>query len=132
LRANGINPDDEETPTNTFADDADERERMRREREQISQDMRSHDDEDINDLMGGGDEAETPQGVDPEHSEWEIYNPATGQVVSRVRQGDVVYAVRKAREHERDLGLATGVLDIRAINQTNESIKDLRRLAGLK
>jgi len=130
LRANGINPDDD-APTNTFADDADERERMRREREQISQDMRSHDDEDINDLMGGGDEEETPQGVDPEHSEWEIYNPATGQVVSRVSQGDVVYAVRKAREHERDLGLANGALDIRAINQTNESLNTIKRLAGL-
>jgi len=130
LRANGINPDDD-APTNTFADDADERERMRREREQISQDMRSHDDEDINDLMGSESDEEAPQGVDPEHSEWEIYNPATGQVVSRVRQGDVVYAVRKAREHEQDLGLATGALDIRAINQTNESINLLRKLAGL-
>ena len=51
LRANGINPDDEATPaeqpTTTYADDADERERMRREREQISQDMAQQTNESI-------------------------------------------------------------------------------------
>ena len=88
---------------------------MRQEREQISQDM-----------------AATQQGVDPDHQEWEIYNPSTGEVVSRVSQGDITYAVRKAREHEQDLGLSLGDLDIRPINQTNESISLIRRLAGLK
>ena len=51
LRANGINPDDDapaEQPTTTYADDANERERMRREREQISQDMAQSTNESIN------------------------------------------------------------------------------------
>ena len=113
LRRRGINPDEATpSPTTTYAD---ERERMRQEREQISQDM-----------------AATQQGVDPDHQEWEIYNPSTGEVVSRVSQGDITYAVRKAREHEQDLGLSLGDLDIRPINQTNESISLIRRLAGLK
>ena len=116
LRRRGINPDEATpSPTTTYADDADERERMRQEREQISQDM-----------------ATTQPGVDPEHQEWEVYNPSTGEVVSRVSQGDVTYAVRKARELEQGLGLSLGDLDIRAVHQTNESINRIRKLAGLK
>jgi len=49
LRANGITPDDD-APTTTYADDADERERMRREREQISQDMAQQTNESIKEL----------------------------------------------------------------------------------
>ena len=48
LRRRGINPDDATpSPTTTYADDADERERMRREREQISQDMATQTNESI-------------------------------------------------------------------------------------
>jgi hypothetical protein len=45
----------------------------------------------------------------------------------------MVYAHRQAREFERYLGLEGGELSVRAVPaQTNESIKELRRLAGLK
>ena len=48
LRRRGINPDEATpSPTTTYADDADERERMRREREQISQDMATQTNESI-------------------------------------------------------------------------------------
>ena len=113
LRANGINPDDE-TPAEQPAD------------------LTSPDDETIDDLMGGGDEEEeTPQGVDPEHSEWNIVDTETGDVVSRISGGDIVYAVRSAREQERIRDLPLGRLEPRAANQTNESIDLLRKLAGL-
>jgi hypothetical protein len=58
---------------------------------------------------------------------------ADGSVVSRIQGADMVYAHRKARELEQDLGLESGALTVRALpTQANESIKQLRRLAGLK
>jgi hypothetical protein len=57
---------------------------------------------------------------------------ADGSVVSRIQGADMVYAHRKARELEQDLGLESGALTVRALPTTNESIKQLRRLAGLK
>jgi hypothetical protein len=57
---------------------------------------------------------------------------ADGSVVSNIRGADMVYAHRKARELEQDLGLESGALTVRALPTTNESIKQLRRLAGLK
>ena len=58
---------------------------------------------------------------------------ADGSIVSRIQGADMVYAHRKARELEQDLGLESGALTVRALAaQTNESIKQLRRLAGLK
>jgi hypothetical protein len=58
---------------------------------------------------------------------------ADGTVVTRITGGDMVYAHRQAREFERYLGLEGGELRVRALpTQTNESIKELRRLAGLK
>jgi hypothetical protein len=56
---------------------------------------------------------------------------ADGSVVSNIRGADMVYAHRKARELEQDLGLESGALTVRALPTTNESIKQLRRLAGL-
>jgi hypothetical protein len=57
---------------------------------------------------------------------------ADGSVVSNIRGADMVYAHRKARELEQDLGLESGALTVRALpTATNESIKELRRLAGL-
>jgi hypothetical protein len=56
-----------------------------------------------------------------------------GTVVTRITGGDMVYAHRQAREFEQYLGLEGGELSVRAVPaQTNESIKELRRLAGLK
>lgn len=58
---------------------------------------------------------------------------ADGSIVSRIQGADMVYAHRKARELEQDLGLESGALTVRALAaQTNESIKQLRKLAGLK
>jgi hypothetical protein len=58
---------------------------------------------------------------------------ADGSVVSNIRGADMVYAHRKARELEQDLGLESGALTVRALpTQANESIQQLRRLAGLK
>jgi hypothetical protein len=55
-----------------------------------------------------------------------------GSIVSRIQGADMVYAHRKARELEQDLGLENGALTVRALpTATNESIKELRRLAGL-
>jgi hypothetical protein len=57
---------------------------------------------------------------------------ADGSVVSRITGGDMVYAHRQAREFEQYLGLESGELSVRAVPaQTNESIKELRRLAGI-
>lgn len=55
-----------------------------------------------------------------------------GSVVSIIRGGTEIYADNKARELEQDLGLESGALTVRALSTTNESIKQLRRLAGLK
>jgi hypothetical protein len=44
----------------------------------------------------------------------------------------MVYAHRKARELEQDLGLESGALTVRALPTTNESINLIRKLAGLK
>jgi hypothetical protein len=58
---------------------------------------------------------------------------ADGSIVSRIQGADMVYAHRKARELEQDLGLESGALTVRALAaQQNESIKQLRKLAGLK
>jgi hypothetical protein len=57
---------------------------------------------------------------------------ADGSVVSRIQGADMVYAHRKARELEQDLGLESGALTVRALPTTNESINTIRRLAGLK
>jgi hypothetical protein len=57
---------------------------------------------------------------------------ADGSVVSRIQGADMVYAHRKARELEQDLGLESGALTVRALpTQANESINTIRRLAGL-
>jgi hypothetical protein len=56
---------------------------------------------------------------------------ADGSVVSNIRGADMVYAHRKARELEQDLGLESGALTVRALPTTNESINTIRRLAGL-
>lgn len=57
---------------------------------------------------------------------------ADGSIVSRIQGADMVYAHRKARELEQDLGLESGALTVRALPaSTNESINTLRRLAGL-
>jgi hypothetical protein len=57
---------------------------------------------------------------------------ADGSIVSRIQGADMVYAHRKARELEQDLGLESGALTVRALpTQANESIQQLRRLAGL-
>jgi hypothetical protein len=55
-----------------------------------------------------------------------------GSIVSRIQGADMVYAHRKARELEQDLGLESGALTVRALPTTNESINTIRRLAGLK
>ena len=58
---------------------------------------------------------------------------ADGSVVSRIRGGNMVYAHQQARSLEQQLGLESGELTVRALaTQQNESIKQLRRLAGLK
>jgi hypothetical protein len=57
---------------------------------------------------------------------------ADGSVVSTIRGADMVYAHRKARELEHDLGLESGALTVRALSTTNESINLIRKLAGLK
>jgi hypothetical protein len=58
---------------------------------------------------------------------------ADGSVVSRIQGADMVYAHRKARELEQDLGLESGALTVRALAaQQNESINLIRKLAGLK
>jgi hypothetical protein len=55
-----------------------------------------------------------------------------GSIVSRIQGADMVYAHRKARELEQDLGLESGALTVRALpTQANESINTIRRLAGL-
>ena len=55
-----------------------------------------------------------------------------GSIVSRIQGADMVYAHRKARELEQDLGLESGALTVRALAaQTNESINTIRKLAGL-
>jgi hypothetical protein len=56
---------------------------------------------------------------------------ADGSIVSRIQGADMVYAHRKARELEQDLGLESGALTVRALPTTNESINTIRRLAGL-
>jgi hypothetical protein len=57
---------------------------------------------------------------------------ADGSIVSRIQGADMVYAHRKARELEHDLGLESGALTVRALSTTNESINLIRKLAGLK
>jgi hypothetical protein len=54
-----------------------------------------------------------------------------GSIVSRIQGADMVYAHRKARELEQDLGLESGALTVRALPTTNESIDRMRKLAGL-
>jgi hypothetical protein len=56
---------------------------------------------------------------------------ADGSIVSRIQGADMVYAHRKARELEQDLGLESGALTVRALPTTNESIDRMRKLAGL-
>jgi hypothetical protein len=66
--------------------------------------------------------------------DYEVYNPETMAIVSTIRGGTEIYADNKARELERDLGLAADSLRIRRADSRdiNESIKQLRKLAGLK
>jgi len=76
-------------------------------------------------------EAESPianQGTE----DFRIYNPYTNSVVSIVRQGTLDYAIQKARQHEQDLGLEAGTLQVSRVEQTNESINILKRLAGVR
>ena len=80
-----------------------------------------------NDEPVGPHEVSALQGTE----DFEIRNPHTGSVVSIVRQGNLDYAIQKARQHEQDLGLEAGTLQVNRIGQTNESINTLRRLAGL-
>ena len=77
----------------------------------------------------------SPAGRDNDTTgDYEVYNPETMAIVSTIRGGTEIYADNKARELERDLGLAADSLRIRRADSRdiNESIKQLRRLAGLK
>jgi hypothetical protein len=76
-------------------------------------------------------EADSPYIAQTTATDFEVVK-ADGTVVSRITGGDMVYAHRQAREFEQYLGLEGGELSVRAVPaQTNESIKELRRLAGV-
>ena len=77
-------------------------------------------------------EADSPYIAQTTATDFEVVK-RDGTVVTRISGGDMVYAHRQAREFEQYLGLEGGELSVRAVPaQTNESIKELRRLAGLK
>jgi hypothetical protein len=76
-------------------------------------------------------EADSPYIAQTTATDFEVVK-RDGTVVTRISGGDMVYAHRQAREFEQYLGLEGGELSVRAVPaQTNESIKELRRLAGL-
>jgi hypothetical protein len=78
-------------------------------------------------------EAESPVEVPGQgNQDFKIINPHTGSTVAVVRQATLDHAVAKAREWEQDLGLEAGTLQVQPDSTTaNESINDLRKLAGI-
>jgi len=78
-------------------------------------------------------EADSPLEVPGQGTqEFQIVNPHTGSIVAVIRQATLDHAVSKARQWEQDLGLSAGDLEVRQIGETNESINQLRKLAGIK
>lgn len=121
LRRRGINPDtdtepvqqqgelDFNPPTNTYADDAAERERMRGEREQLSREFTPTPD--------------APR-AGPGQSTYSVEYIPTGNITQVVGNDAADAIERQAR--------ASGI-DARGFRiATNESVNTLRRLAGLK
>jgi hypothetical protein len=117
LRRRGINPDSEAEANSTNTQAAvDQQQALVRDDPVTSNDP----------------EAESPYIAQTTATDFEVVK-ADGTVVTRISGGDMVYAHRQAREFEQYLGLEGGELSVRAVPaQTNESIKELRRLAGLK
>jgi hypothetical protein len=115
LRRRGINPGSEEANlTNTQA--ADQQQALVRDDPVTSNDA----------------EADSPYIAQTTATDFEVVK-ADGTVVTRISGGDMVYAHRQAREFEQYLGLEGGELSVRAVPaQTNESVDQLRKLAGLK
>jgi hypothetical protein len=116
LRRRGINPGSEEEANLVNNAAADQQQALVRDDPVTSNDA----------------EADSPYIAQTTATDFEVVK-ADGTVVTRISGGDMVYAHRQAREFEQYLGLEGGELSVRAVPaQTNESIKELRRLAGLK
>jgi hypothetical protein len=116
LRRRGINPDSEAEANSTNTQAADQQQALVRDDPVTSNDP----------------EADSPYIAQTTATDFEVVK-RDGTVVTRISGGDMVYAHRQAREFEQYLGLEGGELSVRAVpSQTNESIKELRRLAGLK
>ena len=105
LRANGINPDDE-TPA----------------------DLTSPDDETIDDVMGGNSDEETQA-----EQQWKVGNHTYGrEIISAPDRAEAIRLFAYKNGISVDDVTSGPSFVAEPVDQTNESIKQLRKLAGLK
>jgi hypothetical protein len=97
-------------PATTYADDADERERMRGEREQISRDMSQQDEQ------------------------WQVGNHTYGREIIRApnREEAIRLFAHNNRISVDDVTSGPSFIANQLTVSTNESIDLIRKLAGLK